>query len=237
MTTTMRWRVLVLQAGLIGILVFCAGFLFWGNSFTHGQISTELTAQQIYFPPANSPGLPAGEMADLQQYGGQQVVNGDMARAYANGFIGRHLSGIANGQTYSQVSAKAQANPKDAKLAGQVQTLFRGETLRGLLLNAYGWWTIGTYALYAAIGLAVAAGAALIAFAFEVLLWVRERRRVTAPIAAGRLQPSNVWTFIRGESGEFLGTEARDSRSEVDSNGDGNPGELSRTLANLRRSR
>jgi hypothetical protein len=44
MTKTLRWRVLVLQAGLIGILVFCAGFLFWGNSFIHNQISTELTA-------------------------------------------------------------------------------------------------------------------------------------------------------------------------------------------------
>jgi hypothetical protein len=192
MTTTMRWRVLVLQAGLIGILVFCAGFLLWGNAFIHGQISTELTAQQIFFPPAGSPGFPVSGMADLQQYGGRQLVDGDMARAYANGFIGRHLEKVANGQTYAQVSSQSLANPTDAKLAGQVETLFRGETLRGLLLNAYGWWTIGTYALYAAVGLAVAAGAALIALAFEVLLWLRERRRVTVPAAAGRLQPIAV---------------------------------------------
>ena len=97
MTTTLRWRVLVLQAGLIGILVFCAGFLFWGNSFIHNQISTELTAQQIFFPAAGSAALPADEMADLQQYGGQQVVNGDQAKAYANGFIGRHLEKVAGG--------------------------------------------------------------------------------------------------------------------------------------------
>src|ERR1700694_4038668 len=83
MTTTMRRRVVVLQVGLIGILVFCAGFLFWGNSFIHNQISTELTAQQVFFPAAGSKGLPAVEMAELQQYGGQQVVNGDMAKAYA----------------------------------------------------------------------------------------------------------------------------------------------------------
>jgi len=153
----MRRRVYVLQVGLIGILLFCAGFLFWGNSLIHNQISTELTNQQIFFPAAGSAALPTVEMADLQQYGGQQVVNGDQARAYANGFIARHLNGIAGGLTYSQVSAKAQADPTNAKLAGQVQTLFRGETLRGLLLNAYGWLTIGTYALYAAIGLALAA--------------------------------------------------------------------------------
>ena len=125
---------------------------------------------------------------DLQQYGGQQVVNGDMARAYANGFIGRHLDKVAGGLTYSQVSSKAQANPTDTKLAAQVQTLFRGETLRGLLLNAYGWWTIGTYALYAAIGLALAAFAVLGALAFEIFLAIREPRKVKASIPTTKPQ-------------------------------------------------
>jgi hypothetical protein len=188
MTTTMRRRVVVLQVGLIGILVFCAGFLFWGNSFIHNQISTELTAQQIFFPAAGSKGLPIVEMADLQQYGGQQVVNGDMAKAYANGFIGRHLTNVAGGLTYSQVSSLAQANPTDTKVAAQVQTLFRGETLRGLLLNAYGWWTIGTYALYAAIGLALAAFAVLGALAFEIFLAIREPRKVKAPVVTRKLE-------------------------------------------------
>jgi hypothetical protein len=188
MTTTMRRRVYVLQVGLIGILIFCAGFLFWGNSFIHNQISTELTNQQIFFPAAGSAGLPTVEMADLQQYGGQQVINGDMAKAYANGFIGRHLDKVAGGLTYSQVSSQAQANPTDTKLAAQVQTLFRGETLRGLLLNAYGWWTIGTYALYAAIGLALAALAVLGALAFEIFLVIREPRKVKASILATKPQ-------------------------------------------------
>lgn len=184
MTTAMRWRVLVLQVGLIGILAFCAGFLFWGNSFIHSQISTELRAQQISFPPASTevPGgaLDPKEFPDLQQYAGQQLVNGDQAKAYANGFIGRHLDKVAGGLTYSQVSARSMATPTDAKLAGQVQTLFRGETLRGLLLNAYGWWTVGTYASYAAIGLAIAGAAAGAALLFEVYEVVRARRRLTA---------------------------------------------------------
>jgi hypothetical protein len=192
MTTTMRRRVYVLQVGLIGILVFCAGFLFWGNSFIHNQISTELTNQQIFFPAAGSAGLPTVEMADLQQYGGQQIVNGDQARAYANGFIGRHLNKVAGGLTYSQVSAKAQADPTNVKLAGQVQTLFRGETLRGLLLNAYGWWTIGTYALYAAIGLALAAFAVLGALALEIFLAIREPRKVRVPMVTRKPQPATA---------------------------------------------
>lgn len=128
-------------------------------------------------------------MADLQQYGGKQVVNGDMAKAYANGFIGRHRTSVAGGQTYSQMSAKAMANPTDAKIAGQVATLFKGETLRGLLLNAYGWWTIGTYALYATIGLALTAFAVFQALLFQVFLVVRESRKVRVPAFATRPQP------------------------------------------------
>ena len=178
MTTALRWRIFVLQAGLIGVLAFAAGFGYWGNSFIHGQIRDQLTAQQIYFPAAGSTALDPKEFPDLQQYAGKQVVDGETAKAYANGFIGRHLAKIADGQTYSQVSTKSIQNPQDQKLAAEVQTLFRGETLRGLLLNAYGWWTIGTYALYAAIGLTLAAGAIFVAFLFEVYVAIRARRPV-----------------------------------------------------------
>jgi len=187
MTKTLRWRVLVLQAGLIGILVFCAGFLFWGNSFIHNQISTELTAQQIYFPAADSKSvasLPTADATAISLYGGQQLTTGEQARVYANSFIGVHLNSVAGGLTYSQMSAKAQADPTDTKMAAQVNTLFKGETLRGLLLNAYGWWTIGTYALYAAIGLAVAGFVVLGAFALEIFLWVRQRQKVAVPFTA-----------------------------------------------------
>ena len=191
MTTGLRWRVFVLQVGLIGILAFCAGFLFWGNSFIHNQIQTELTAQQIYFPAANSPAiaaLPAADATAMNAYGGQQLTTGEQARVYANSFIGVHLSEVAGGRTYSQMSGLAQANPTDTKIAGQVATLFKGETLRGLLLNAYGWWTIGTYALYAAIGLAVAAFVVLGAFALEIVLWVRQRQKVALPSIEAKRQ-------------------------------------------------
>jgi hypothetical protein len=191
MTTAVRWRVIVLQVGLIGILGFCAGFLFWGNSFIHNQIQTELTTQQIFFPAANSAAitaLPADKQAAMNQYGGQQLTTGEQAQVYANNFIGVHLSEVAGGQTYAQMSAKAMAAPTDQKIAGQVATLFKGETLRGLLLNAYGWWTIGTYALYAAIGLTVAAFAVLVALAFEVYLWLTERRKLVTPAFAAKPQ-------------------------------------------------
>lgn len=172
MTKGMRWRVLVLQVGLIGILAFVGGFLFWAHSFSHNMVQDQLTAQKIYFPPAGSKALSPTEFPDLQQYAGQQVVNGDQAKAYADGFIGRHVLGIANGKTYAEVSAASLADPKNTTLATQANTLFKGETLRGLLLNAYGWWEVGQYAFYAAIGLMIAAGAVLVALIVELALWM-----------------------------------------------------------------
>ncbi|HXA29452.1 MAG TPA: hypothetical protein VN193_12000 [Candidatus Angelobacter sp.] len=196
MTTGIRWRILVLQVGLIGIFSFAAGFLFWANSFSHDQVITELTAQKITVPTVGSPGfdaktLGAVQYADLSQYAGQAVSTGPQAQAYANDYINVHLSKVANGQTYSQVSGaliaeQAKATP-DAKvvatLSGQRTTLFMGETLRGLLLNAYGWWQVGQYAFYAAIGLVVAAAAALGALLFELGSW-RMGVRATKPLRA-----------------------------------------------------
>lgn len=190
MTKGLKWRIYVLQAGLIGIFAFCSGFLFWTSSFIGGQVHDQLSQQQIFFPQAGTPALtalPASDRTAMEQYGGQQLTTGDQAKVYANSFIGVHLTEVAGGQTYSQVSAQAQANPSDTKLAGQVQTLFRGETLRGLLLNAYGWSTVGVYAFYAAIGLAVASFAVLLAFLYELVIAPRrvsEKTPAVVPLGA-----------------------------------------------------
>jgi hypothetical protein len=189
MSRGMRIRVFILQAGLVGILAFAAVIALGAGSFVRGQIHDQLAAQQIYFPAAGSAALPANEMPDLQQYGGQQVDDGIKAQAYANGFIGRHLEAVAAGQTFAQVSTKAQANPTDPKLQAQVATLFKGETLRGLLLNTYGWWTVGTYALYAGIGMTVAAAAVLLALLFEIFLAIRARETAQVAAPSPRLAP------------------------------------------------
>ncbi|HEV7679813.1 MAG TPA: hypothetical protein VGQ42_14720 [Candidatus Dormibacteraeota bacterium] len=195
MTKGIRWRIIVLQVGLIGILSFAAGFLFWANSFSHNMVGDELAAQNISVPAVGSPGFDAKTLgdtqyADLSQYAGQAVTTGPQAQAYANDYINVHLQKVAAGQTYSQVSGKLvaeQAKPTpDAKvvatLSGQRTTLFMGETLRGLLLNAYGWWQVGQYALYAAIGLLIAAIVVLGAMAFELVGW-RAGARAKKPAA------------------------------------------------------
>ena len=135
------------------------GLAWWAYSFTTSQVTTELSSQKIFFPPSGSPALASSEIGPyLNQYAGQQLTTGDQARAYADHFIAVHLSEIAGGQTYAEVSTKAQANPTDAKLQGQVATLFKGETLRGMLLNAYAFWTVGVIARIAALVAFVAGG-------------------------------------------------------------------------------
>jgi hypothetical protein len=148
---------------------------FIGYRFATNEVKTELGSQKIYFPAKGSPALDPEEFPDLQQYAGQLVDNGPKAKAYANGFIGRHLEKIAAGKTYAEVSTAALQNPTDQKLQQQKATLFQGETLRGLLLgDGYAYWTFGMIALYAS--LAALAGA--IVMTVLVLLGLGHLRRV-----------------------------------------------------------
>jgi hypothetical protein len=155
----------VMELVLTVVLGVGSGLLFYGSNFGLNMVHTQLAAQNISFPAKGSPALNPAEFADLQRYAGQKVDNGPKAKAYANGFINRHLASVAGGKTYSQASAASQADPTNVKLAAQVATLFKGETLRGLLLYAWGWSVVSTIALYAAIG-------ALVGFLIMLLVTV-----------------------------------------------------------------
>jgi len=190
MTKELRWRIIALQVVLVMVLAFGAGFLYWGSSFVNGMVRDQLVAQKIYFPPpsqikAGGALDPAEFPAEIRAYAGQQVDTGDKARVYANDFIAIHLTRVANGQTYSQVSAAAQADPKNTTLANQANTLFKGETLRGLLLYAWGWSQAGLYALYTAIGLTIAAAVVFGTLVFELLMaWRPATVRKVMPLPA-----------------------------------------------------
>ena len=156
------------------VLLVAGGLLTWAHNFVSDQVTTQLTQQQIFFPKAGSEALAAPQVKPyLTQYAGQQLVNGTQAKAYADHFIKVHLDEMTGGQTYAQLSAKSLAAPDDTKLAGQVQTVFRGETLRGLLLNAYAFWQMGQIALWAAIAAFVGAG---LMFLLSVLGFMHLRR-------------------------------------------------------------
>jgi hypothetical protein len=144
------------------ILLAAGGLMLWGHSFVDSQVHNQLAAQKIVFPANNSPAIKAPEFAAMHQYAGQLMTNGAQAEVYADHFIAVHLTEIAGGQTYAQLSAKALAAPKDAKLAGQVDAMFKGTTLRGMLLNAYAFWKMGELALWGAIVAFAGAGLLLL---------------------------------------------------------------------------
>jgi hypothetical protein len=209
MNSAVRWRIVSLQAMLVVILAAASGFLFYEGSFVTTMVHDELVAQKIFFPgtdqiKAGGSLDPAKFSAEIRNYAGQQVDNGDKARVYGNDYIGVHLTGIAGGKTYSEVSSAnskltaqiastpitdpnyATLQAQQATLAGQKTSLFQGEMLRGTLLNSWGWWMVGNYTTYAGIGLMIAALAVLGALVFEFAVAGRkpESIKVVQKIAA-----------------------------------------------------
>ena len=169
---------------LIAVVLLVTGALgLWAYSFVNSQVHDQLAAQQIYFPPAGSAAIAGPQFAALQQYAGQQLTTGAQAEAYANHFIAVHLSEVAGGKTYAQVSSAAMADPNNAALAGQVATLFKGTTLRGMLLNAYAFWQMGQIALIASI---VCFVSALVLLVLSIFGLVHARR---VPVEAEVLAP------------------------------------------------
>jgi len=154
------------------LLVIAGSLLVWAHSFVNNEIHNQLAAEQIYFPAANSAAVAGPEFKAMRQYGGQQLTTGAQAQVYADHFIAVHLKEIGGGKTYAQLSSQAQADPTNTKLAGTVNTMFKGETLRGLLLNAYAFGTMATIAGIAAIAAFIAA-ALMLALSVLGLLHIR----------------------------------------------------------------
>jgi hypothetical protein len=154
---------LVSAAGLLlaAVLIVAGVLLTWGHSYATNQVTSQLAAQKIVFPTTSNPefkALPKADQAAMGQYAGQQMTTGAQAQVYADNFIAYHLSLIGGGKTYSQLSTLSRANPTNTTLAGEVQTVFQGTTLRSMLLEAYGFGTFAQIALIAAIASWIAAG-------------------------------------------------------------------------------
>lgn len=164
-----KTRRAVVEAMLVVVLAVGGGLLAWGGSFASNMVHDQLADQKISFPPKGSSALDPATFPGLQRYAGQSVDNGPKAKAYANEFIKVHLAGIAGGKTYSQVSEESRAKPDDPKLAGQAQSLFRGETLRGLLLYAWGWSVVGMIATFVSWAAFAGAFVVLLAFGYGLL--------------------------------------------------------------------
>ena len=86
----------------------------------------------------------------VSQYAGQQLVTGQQAEAYADHFIAQHITDMSGGKTYSQLSSECWPSHQH-QAGGLVNTVFKGEALRSMLLNAYGWWKVSQITYIAAL--------------------------------------------------------------------------------------
>jgi hypothetical protein len=143
---------------MVVVLLVAGGLMTWGHSFASSNVRTQLVQQQITFPAKAAfahakPGteITPGMIPYLEKYAGQQLTTGAQAEAYANHFIAVHLSEMPYGGIYSKISTAAIAQPNNTKLAALKQTSFTGTTLRGLLLEAYGFSVIASILLWGAI--------------------------------------------------------------------------------------
>jgi hypothetical protein len=153
-----RFTIVIAGFAAAVLLAVAGGLLIWGSAYVHNTVQNQLSAQQIYFPPQSAFAHPkAGTeitpnmIPSVSQYAGQQLLTGQQAEAYADHFIAQHVYDMSGGKTYSQLSALSMAQPKNTALAGLVNTVFKGETLRSMLLNAYGWWKVSQITFIASL--------------------------------------------------------------------------------------
>ena len=146
------WDQLISGAGIVVavVLIVLGGLAVYGGNFGRDNVRDRLTPEKVVFAPYDA--MTSEERASVGQFAGQQVTTGPQAEAFAR-YIAGHLTFVNDGKTYAETSAAARADGLDPRTAADLQAkadvLFKGETLRSIMLNAYGWWTVATIALYA----------------------------------------------------------------------------------------
>ena len=179
------WDQLISGAGavLTAVFIVVGALAVFGGNFGRDNVTDRLEPQKVQFPPTEA--MSPAELDEVGDFAGQQVVNGEQAEAYSR-YIGLHLAEVNEGATYAETSSAAREEGIEPELAAELQgkadTLFKGETLRSILLNAYGWWTVATIAVYAGYAM-VAAGILLAVFA--ALGFMHARRASTVTVTRG----------------------------------------------------
>lgn len=204
-------------AKILGIVLVLVGIgAIIGGKFADSFIEEQLADQYITMPTEEaidgqitSGRITEADAEELRPYAGEELTNGNQAKAYANNYIYAHMKASAAGagypdgnyanlggafsekeaalieelkadnpdadeETLSRMAAAEIANPMteydNAREAATLEdlrygTFLDGNTLRGMLLNAYGWGLVGTIAFWAGL-LLVIGGIALAAYGF-----------------------------------------------------------------------
>lgn len=169
--------------GITVILFVGAGLLNWGASFAQDSVKNQLDNQNISFPAAEA--MPDATRAQLAKWSEMKVTTGEMARDYSDLYIWEHMKGasiaaVGKPATYSEVSGMYMGLTRGGstdtaqieKLGALRETLFMGNTLRGMLLTAYAFGTLGVIASYGAIA-ALAGGVVMLLLSIAGLIHIR----------------------------------------------------------------
>ncbi len=155
--------------GLAALLLVVGIVLTSNANFANNYVRDQLGAQNIMFTPADQLDDEEKKVECLVDNAGKKLTTGKQAECYANEYIGLHLKNMAGGRTYAdlgepqsqlreQVATAQQTNDPAladlqkqlAEVSAQRDTVFKGETLRGLLLTSYGFSEMGAKAGQAA---------------------------------------------------------------------------------------
>jgi hypothetical protein len=183
---------------LAAVLLTAGGLLTWANGFIDNQVHDQLVMQDITMPTSEATAdLSKADQNALKPYAGSRLDTGPEAKAFADHYILAHMNASSGDRTYEEVSGEYiqlsdadKASPDGVALGQLRQTLFMGNTLRGLLLYGYAFATIGTIAGIAAF---VMFGGGLVLLVLVGLgLWHARRAGQTAerPAAATAFQPA-----------------------------------------------
>jgi hypothetical protein len=155
--------------GLAALLLIIGLVMSSNADFSKRYVTDQLKEQKITFKAADA--LTEEEKAApcLVEFAGQALTTGKQAECYANEFIGLHVKTSGKGLTYAEIGdaqtalraqiAAGQRNNDPgvadlqkqlADLTAQRETVFKGETLRGILLTSYGFSELGNKAGQAA---------------------------------------------------------------------------------------
>ena len=185
-----RFTLIIAGFAAAVLLGVAGGLLIWGSTYVHNTVQSQLAEQQIFFPPAAAFAHPkAGTeitpsmIPSVSQYAGEQMLTGQQAEAYADHFIAVHLTEIGGGKTYAQLSELSIAQPTNTALANQVAVVFKGTTLRSMLLNAYGWWKVSQILYIASLIAFGLGGLVLLSSVFGLTL--REHPEIIHEIVEG----------------------------------------------------
>ncbi len=204
---TAVWRGFGVAAAAGAVLVGVLGLVFQNQAnFSNDYVKQQLTAQKITFLPVAALTSDQKNIGCLVAYAGEEMTTGGQAQCYADGQIGADLTQIGAGKTYAEISYPAKLARDEANAALQsdptspatqelvkkansmdipVEVMFRGETLRGLLLTAYGFSLLGERAQQAATTAFVVAGVLLMISALCFIVGrARSRRSLAEPLDA-----------------------------------------------------